>query len=122
MCVCAGATGVVVLTMPHTPTPPGFKERFCLGVPMDSLSPGAFPVSRLVASAGDFQLYDSYRWLTFGQVGDLSNRVAKAMRGAGVARGSHVGICGHNSFEWSVTDFACAISGCVSVGLHTTFG
>ena len=30
------------------------------------------------------------------------------------------GICGYNNFEWPVVDFACALAGLVSCGIHTT--
>ena len=32
-----------------------------------------------------------------------------------------LGIAGYNSIEWAVVDLACALSGCVSVGLHVTY-
>ena len=34
--------------------------------------------------------------------------------------GSHVGICGFNSIEWAICDLACALTGMVSVGIHST--
>ena len=65
-------------------------------------------------------LLPRYQWLTYDQVGQLATQVAKGMR-AVLPYGAHVGICGFNSFEWSICDFASALAGCVTVGLHTTY-
>jgi fatty acid CoA ligase FadD9 len=38
-----------------------------------------------------------------------------------VDRGAHVAICGFNTIEWALCDFACAVAGLVSVGIHSNY-
>ena len=56
--------------------------------------------------------HSGFAWATYGQIGFLARRFAKAMRGVfGLSRGDFVGICGFNTIEWSLVDFACALAG-----------
>ena len=61
-----------------------------------------------------------YLWLTYEQVGRLATSVAKGLKRT-LRPNAHVGVCGFNSFEWSLCDFADAMAGNVTVGLHTTY-
>ncbi len=54
------------------------------------------------------------------QAGHLSTSFAHALRGL-TARNTFVGICGSNRNETAIADFACALAGCVSVGIHSTY-
>jgi long-subunit acyl-CoA synthetase (AMP-forming) len=60
-----------------------------------------------------------YRWATFGDIDLPVHRLAKQLSRIAVP-GTHVGICGFNSIEWAICDFACALAGMVSVGVHVT--
>jgi long-subunit acyl-CoA synthetase (AMP-forming) len=62
-----------------------------------------------------------YRWISFGDLGRMASIVAKVLRGTGISRGSFVAIAGYNDIEWAACDFACALAGLVSVGIHSTF-
>jgi long-subunit acyl-CoA synthetase (AMP-forming) len=61
-----------------------------------------------------------FLWLTYMNLKALVVRTAQAIRSL-VPVGSFVGISGYNGIEWAVCDLACALAGCVSVGIHTTF-
>jgi long-subunit acyl-CoA synthetase (AMP-forming) len=61
-----------------------------------------------------------YLWITYAELYRLAVSVAKIIRFY-VPRGSFVGISGYNGIEWAVCDIACALAGCVSVGLHSTY-
>jgi long-subunit acyl-CoA synthetase (AMP-forming) len=62
-----------------------------------------------------------YHWISFADLGRTASLVAKVLRGMGIPRGSFVAISGYNDIEWAACDFACAMSGLVSVGIHSTF-
>ena len=47
-------------------------------------------------------------------------RLALALEDRGIKRGDRVGILSENRPEWAVTDFACAVSGIVSVPIYPT--
>jgi fatty acid CoA ligase FadD9 len=54
------------------------------------------------------------------QLGHCATRLACALRSL-VPRGAFVAFCGANRNETAITDFACALAGLVSVGVHSTF-
>ena len=106
-----------------------FANRPALGIP-DADAMRAHHLLRTTpfrpsafAAAMNIQLAPNrdYRWISFGDLGRMAAAVAKILRGMGVARGSFVAISGYNDIEWAACDFACALSGLVSVGLHSTF-
>ena len=61
-----------------------------------------------------------YRWALYR---DLRPAVLKIASGLSkiVGRGAHVAICGFNTIEWTLCDFACAVAGLVSVGIHSNY-
>lgn len=63
---------------------------------------------------------DHCRWITYRDLGYLAELMARAIRSK-VPRGSFVGISGGHSIEWAVCDFACALAGVCSVGIHLTY-
>jgi len=104
-----------------------YEHRLALGIPSSSVlfDPArpdlTFGPCRLVEAAGlTFTLNRDYWWITYGQLGVLATKTARIIRSL-VPRGSFIGISGFNGIEWAVCDLACALAGCVSVGLHTTF-
>jgi len=102
-----------------------YYDRLALGITAsftDVSRPGARAFSTALAKAGGFslKLHDSFYWLTYSQLGMLAMRVARRLLSLGL-HGQFIGICGYNSFEWSVADFACMIAGCGVVGFHTTY-
>ncbi len=62
------------------------------------------------------------RWkeMTYGEMGALIDRLAKALIAAGVAPGDTVGIFSHNRPEWSLADFAVLSARAVSVPVYAT--
>jgi long-subunit acyl-CoA synthetase (AMP-forming) len=77
--------------------------------------------SPLAAAAGlSLRTHDGFDWLTYRQLGRLSARVARGLAGLG-AGGRFVAVCGYNSFEWAVADFAAARAGAGVVGIHATY-
>ena len=120
-----------------------YPNRLCLGIPnisqiisnaisslsnsfsfydvQSSLSHMTIPQCH-IAKAANMELipYNNYLWLTYSQIGKLAVRVAKALISIGLEEGSFVGICGYNTIEWMVCDFACSLAGMASVGVHTT--
>ena len=69
----------------------------------------------------ELTLNRGYRWISFADLGRMASLVAKVLRSTGISRGSFVAISGYNDIEWAACDFACALSGLVSVGIHSTF-
>jgi long-subunit acyl-CoA synthetase (AMP-forming) len=121
----------------HVDTPAGrlyrafraFANRPALGIPdakimqkHDLLSSVHFRRSAF-ADALHIELMPNrgYRWISFADLGRMASLVAKVLRGSGISRGSFVAIAGYNDIEWAACDFACALSGLVSVGIHSTF-
>ena len=122
-----------------------FADRPALGVPLrqekDTVSSGRIsrllsrstPYTSLAQAAGvHLQTYPQecgtsgaddtkyrYAWLSYGDLGRMVDTVAKGCFPR-VAPGSHVGISGYNDIEFCVADFACAVAGIVSVGIHGT--
>lgn len=61
---------------------------------------------------------DAWRTYSWGQVADQARRMASALIGLGLAKGSRVAITGVNTAHWFMADFACGLAGLVSVGLY----
>ncbi len=49
---------------------------------------------------------DGYRWITFGEYGDMVNAMRSGLKSLGVQRGDKVAIIARNCVEWSVTAYA----------------
>lgn len=104
-----------------------YENRLALGIPSSSIlfDPSrpdlTFSSCKLVEAMGvTLTTNRGYWWMTYGQLGVLVRKTAEIIRSL-VPRGSFVGICGYNGIEWAACDLACALAGCVSVGIHTTF-
>ncbi len=123
--------------LPSRDTPAGrlyrafraFANRPALGIP-DALSMRSHKVLSSInfrrSSFSDalhieLALNRGYRWISFADLGRMASLVAKVLRSMGIPRGSLVAISGYNDIEWAACDFACALSGLVSVGIHSTF-
>ena len=80
------------------------------------------PRACLLTTAANIPLLPDrgYLWISYGHLYTLAQTTAKILRSR-VSRGAHVGICGGNCIEWAVGDLACALAGCVSVGIHATY-
>ena len=61
-----------------------------------------------------------YRPISHRELRDLVERIALALAGRGLERGDRVAILSENRPEWAVTDYACAVSGLVSVPIYAT--
>ena len=94
-----------------------YANRLCLGMPHILAQRSAI---RDVPGIS-FKERDGYQWLTYSHTVYLASALATGLRAIGIPRGSFIGICGPNSFEWIISDFACALAGCRPVGIHTTF-
>ena len=66
-------------------------------------------------------LIDEKRGLTYGQLDDLSRRVAGGLAAAGVGAGDRVGLWLPNMAEWLVLFFACTRLAAVVVAVNTRF-
>ena len=104
-----------------------FARRPCLGVASSSLLPASeMPRSsdRLVlarSAHAELTERNGFVWLHYEDLGRMVVSVAKGLLSLGLHAGDHVAISGYNDFEWAVADFAVAVAGMVSVGLHTTY-
>ncbi len=58
--------------------------------------------------------YRRARW-SYGQVADLSGRLAAVLRRRGVGRGDRIVLWGYDGPEWVATFFACVLRGAVTV-------
>ena len=106
-----------------------FANRPALGIP-DAVAMKSHELLRAVtfrpsafaaAMRIDLTPNRDYLWISFGDLGRMAALVAKILRAMDIPRGSFVAIAGYNDIEWAACDFACALSGLVSVGLHSTF-
>lgn len=62
---------------------------------------------------------DEHRAVTYGELGDATVELARALAAVGVGRGSRVGILMPNSPEWLASAFAVALNGAVIVPIST---
>eukprot|EP01087_Luapelamoeba_hula_P016055 TRINITY_DN4899_c0_g1_i1.p1 TRINITY_DN4899_c0_g1~~TRINITY_DN4899_c0_g1_i1.p1 ORF type:complete len:807 (-),score=81.79 TRINITY_DN4899_c0_g1_i1:200-2620(-) len=62
-----------------------------------------------------------YQWLTYKEIGNRARLFASALHTLIPEPHSLVGICGHNTADWIVTDLACAFNSYISIGLHTSY-
>ena len=106
-----------------------FSTRPALAVPdvstfphLQLALPRQTPLTALTSAAAvQLTARDGFLWLTYAHVGMLVRRVAKGLLGLGLPPGSYVAIAGYNDFEWAIADFAVAVAGFVSVGVHSTY-
>ena len=63
---------------------------------------------------------NAWKALTYSEFGLKINSLVCALINADVQRGDNVGIYSANRYEWAVTDFACIITGAVSVPIYAT--
>ncbi|MDF2440868.1 MAG: long-chain acyl-CoA synthetase [Abditibacteriota bacterium] len=61
-----------------------------------------------------------YKYLTYGQVGLRARYVAGGLLDLGLERGDRAAIISENRPEWAIADFACQLSGVISVPLFST--
>ena len=62
----------------------------------------------------------AFRAVSHRELADQVERLALALEGRGLERGDRVGILAENRPEWAVVDYACALSGLVSVPIYAT--
>ena len=104
-----------------------YANRPVFGTPSEQLVPAAHmprTSSRYaLVEAAQMQLEEKndFCWLTYDQLGWLVQRVAKGLVSMGLPDNAKIAIAGYNDIEWMVTDFAIAVAGFVSVGIHTTY-
>ena len=58
--------------------------------------------------------------VSYAEFGNKIKTLACALIKAGILPGDRVGIYSANRYEWAVADFACIISGAVSVPIYAT--
>lgn len=103
-----------------------FAERPCLAVPAlalvaDAELPRRTSRDALPEAAGmRLAVRDGFLWLRFADLQQLVLRIAAGLLALAPQR-SLVAIVGYNDFEWVVADFAIAVAGMASVGVHTTY-
>jgi long-chain acyl-CoA synthetase len=61
-----------------------------------------------------------YRLISHGELQAQVERLALAMEAHGLTRSDRVGILSENRPEWAIADYACAVSGIVSVPIYAT--
>jgi long-subunit acyl-CoA synthetase (AMP-forming) len=104
-----------------------FARRPCLGIASHAVLPSSeMPRSsdRLVlarSACAELSERNGFVWLHYKDLGRMVVSVAKGLLSSGLHPGDHVAISGYNDFEWAVADFAVAVAGMVSIGLHTTY-
>ena len=100
-----------------------FEHRLCLGVPVRTLNrprlTHPFSLPRVIGVEGIER--NRFLWLTYRDLWTLVRRVAQALKKA-LPPQSVVMLAGYNDIEWVVADFACAVAGMTTVGVHTTLG
>mmetsp|Transcript_163666 Transcript_163666/g.524841 ORF Transcript_163666/g.524841 Transcript_163666/m.524841 type:complete len:1938 (+) Transcript_163666:50-5863(+) len=103
-----------------------FAARPCLGVPGSGLVADLDLPRKTVravlptAAGAELSSRDGFLWLRFEDLGRIIRRVASGFLALAPPR-SLVAIVGYNDFEWAVADFATAVAGFASVGVHTTY-
>ena len=63
---------------------------------------------------------DTWKELTFKEVGDQARRMAKALKAMGLEQGDHIAISSKNCCHWIIADVAIMMGGFVSVPLYPT--
>ena len=98
-----------------------FEKRHCLGVSRrDIRRPRSSHPFALPKAAGIAPIHSkNFDWITYAGLWRLVSPVALQLQRL-LPQGSTVLVAGYNDIEWVVVDFACALSGMTSVGLHTT--
>ena len=88
----------------------------------DGHSNGHTPRACTLTTAAGISLMPDrgYLWISYGDLLTLAQTIAKVVRSR-VPRGAHIGLCAGNCIEWAACDLACALAGCVSVGIHATY-
>jgi len=61
---------------------------------------------------------DKWVELTYAEVGDQARRMASALHGMGLKKGSHIALISKNCYHWVIADIAIMMAGCVSVPLY----
>jgi len=88
-------------------------------VPFGNTTTVASLVRRAAALHRDrLAIIDGDRRITYGQLGERSNRLANALIGLGLTKGDRVGILSSNRAEYIEIDFALAKAGLVRVPLY----
>jgi long-chain acyl-CoA synthetase len=63
---------------------------------------------------------DKYKGITYQELYDSVNQVARAIKNSGIKKGDKVAICSYNRPEWAITDLALQKLGAVVVPLYHT--
>lgn len=90
----------------------------------DVLQPGTIPdaLALAVQDYGEEEaLVDGSLRLSFGQLAERVDRVARALVGSGIEPGDRVALWAANSAEWVITSFAVYAIGAVLVPLNTRY-
>jgi acetyl-CoA synthetase len=91
-------------------------ERFNIGIACADAQPASEPALVAVAEGANPRSY------TFGDIAALSNRLANALRGLGVARGDRVGVVLQQGVETLLAHLAVYKLGAVAVPMSVLFG
>eukprot|EP01064_Diplonema_japonicum_P022536 TRINITY_DN3246_c3_g1_i1.p1 TRINITY_DN3246_c3_g1~~TRINITY_DN3246_c3_g1_i1.p1 ORF type:complete len:1703 (+),score=316.86 TRINITY_DN3246_c3_g1_i1:64-5109(+) len=99
-----------------------FENRPVLGVSCRDITRlRTTPLWALPEAAGiEGVIHRNFRWLLYKDLWYIVSRVAAGLRKV-LPEHSYVLIAGYNDLEWAVADFALAVAGMASVGLHTTY-
>lgn len=61
-----------------------------------------------------------YKYLSYAQIGQRARHIAGGLLELGLERGDRAAIVSENRPEWAIADFACQLSGIISVPLFST--
>lgn len=81
-----------------------YNERKCLG-------------SRFRLQNGDF---GDFKWMSYGEVG-LKAQLISAYLQNNFKAGSMIGVCGKNSEDWYISEYAIVLGGFISVPIYHSF-
>lgn len=63
---------------------------------------------------------DTWKTITWGEVGQEARKLVTALRGLGYQKGDHIALISKNCYHWIITDIALMMGGYVSIPLYAS--